>query len=158
MEDRRFQWLWKAWRDELPDRMHRPSFGKGAGDLTMAVYRLCDNHYMHWVPYMWDEELGDWMRDQHGQVVQVVDEWVMPAHEGVKRLSGKGRPPLEVVWLRAVLAWNGAQCPCSHEDVVAHLAAQYRVPQEQVTGAVLRAARAVARVVGIGKDATVPQA
>lgn len=75
------------------------------------------------------------------------DDWLMPAHEGVKRLKHKH----EHRWLRMALAYQG-----SPEEALQFISADVGRHPREVEGALLRMARQVSRIVGVRHDLTVP--
>lgn len=101
------------------------------------MVRLLTDKFIQWSPALTADDHLYWFPEH----------WVMPAHEGVKRL----KPKQEHRWLRAALAYQGPP-----EEMVLGIARLEDVPPEQVEGALLRLARQVSRIVGIKHDITVP--
>lgn len=156
-----FTYLARAWRDEMPVPVS--SLGRSYIAPGEWLDRLADEHFMLLLP-AW-RKAADGMYElvgkEHRQPVGLddPDEWILPAHEAVKRRKGRGpRVALEYRWLVAVLRSSGAPCLCAHPGIIEHLADQYRIPARQITGAILRASRAAVRDIRAhGADWSVPQ-
>lgn len=135
--DPHWLWLQQAWRDEIPTALHSSVRGKGVGDIRGDVYRLLDEKHMLWSPALTADDRLYWFPE----------DWLMPAHEGVKRLKQK----YEHRWLRMALAYQGPP-----EDALLFIASEVGRPTNEVEGALLRLARQVSRIVGVRHDVTVP--
>lgn len=135
--DRTWLWLKQAWIDELPTALHSAHRGKGVGDLRGDVYRVLTDKYIQWSPAI----------DANDRLYWFPEHWLMPAHEGVKRI--KKNP--EQRWLRSALSHQGAP-----EDALRAISEIENRPVSEIEGALLRLARLVARTVGLERDQTVP--
>lgn len=183
--DEHFRWLQEGWDAEIPSAIHRRGGRKRAGEFTSNFRRILDDRYIRWfVEWQCEEvegpggttvripivdERGRFVpkRDERGRVVRYrqrpfreadPDDWVMPVHEAMKRLRGKGaKPRLEWHWLNEILRWRGMPCVCGHADVVECVATRSRTTPEIVTKRVRALARQAARIVGLARDHSVPQ-
>ncbi len=117
--------------------MHSSAKGKGVGPLRPELMRLLDEKHIKWSPALTSDDHLYWFPEF----------WMMPAHEGVKRL----KPKQEHLWLRRALSFQGPP-----EEVIAGLSREYGRPEKEIEGALLRMARQVSRIVGIQHDLTVP--
>lgn len=164
LADPAFAFLREEYLSELGrvGKIHAAGGKKRAGDWTGLFRRVMLDHFIQWLPVVREDgSIGK--IHQPPQKPDDPDEFVMAAHEAVKRQRRpvgaaacrcrdcqQGQGPLadfkldelppEYGWLRACLAWRGLPCFCNHRDVVEHLAVKDRVRITEVIESVLVAA------------------
>lgn len=147
--DPSFRALKALWQDEIPFPI--PAYERAYLSAPDWWGRLLDDHYLLWVPRFHivigpsGVEQLDLKVDKSGRPLEwQPDEWLLPAHESVKRVRGK-KPRAPWRWLRIALAFRGGVDACGHADPVDHISSMEGFPAEQVVGAILRACRLASR-------------
>lgn len=141
------RWLRDAYWAELPSNYDHtfevPYIPNRSGNNTSGQWasRLYRDKFILWVEFG-----GHYLPE----------EWLLQAHEGVKRLRRDRRGQLDYEWLRYIILWRGLPCSCGHAGPVEHLAAVFRAKPPYVAHRALWAARAVAAVIGIRRDPAAP--